>query len=89
MILICALCWLPNKLPAEDVVIARSKTTSKTVKRKGIIVDWTGGSLTISSNGNERLVENELIVQVQTNWNENYLEGRKLLAKFQFEDTRR
>lgn len=71
---------------AQDTVVTRGSRKGVTLKRKGLIVQWKGDSLTLSINGRERRIDNEDIVQIRTNWNEHYLAGRQALLRFQFED---
>ena len=68
----------------HDVVITKRtskktprqhSTSASTAKRKGTIVEWKGLSLTILSNGTQREIDNETIVQVQTAWGEDYIAG--------------
>ena len=58
-----------------DVVITRRKDSEQTLKRKGTIVDWKGMSLTINSDGIEREIDNDQIIEVQTNWGDDYRSG--------------
>ncbi len=74
-----------------DTVITRKPEAEKTVKRKGKIIDWRGGTLTIESTGREREIDNNHIVEVQTVWEDSYRnglnelrEGRVKLAIEQF-----
>jgi tetratricopeptide (TPR) repeat protein len=58
-----------------DVVITRRKDSEQTLKRKGLIVQWKGLSLTINSNGIQREIDNDQIVEVQTKWSDAYRSG--------------
>lgn len=64
-----------------DIVISRKPGAEKTVKRKGKIVDWRGGTLTIESTGREREIDNDHIVEVQTTWEDSYHAGLKELRQ--------
>lgn len=58
-----------------DVVVTRRKDSEQTLKRKGTIVEWKGMSLTINSDGVERDIDNDQIVEIQTNWSADYHSG--------------
>lgn len=58
-----------------DIVITRRNDSEQTLKRSGSIVQWKGQSLTINSSGIVREIENEQIIEVKTNWGEDYLSG--------------
>ena len=64
-----------------DIVISRKPGSENTVKRKGTIVDWRGGAITIESTGRQREIDNDHIVDVQTAWNEFYQAGLKELRQ--------
>ena len=64
-----------------DTVISRKPGAEKTVKRKGKIIDWRGGKLTIESTGREREIDNTHVVEVQTAWDESYQAGLKELQQ--------
>ena len=67
---------IPGTVQAQvDVVVTRRKDSEQTLQRKGTIVQWKGMSLTINSNGIEREIENDQIIDVQTNWSDDYLSG--------------
>ncbi len=76
-----------------DVVVTRRKDSDQTLKRKGTIVQWKGMSLTINSDGIEREIDNDQIVDVQTNWNDEYRSaltelktGKTQIAIVQFQE---
>ena len=67
---------VPGRVQAQlDVVISRRKDSEQTLNRKGTIVQWKGLSLTINSDGIEREIDNDQIVDVQTNWSDDYRSG--------------
>ncbi|MFT5301194.1 MAG: tetratricopeptide (TPR) repeat protein [Mariniblastus sp.] len=71
-------CWFPAGLEAQlDIVITKLKSSEGTFKRKGAIVEWKGLSLTLNSNGREIEIDNPDVVEVQTNWNSDYVDGLK------------
>ena len=70
---------------AQDTVVISANNSKGQISREGTIVDWKGSSLTISSNGREREVDNERIIEVQTQWDKNYLAGKSSLAEHRFE----
>lgn len=63
----------------DDTVITRRKNSSETVKRRGTITDWKGFAITIATNVGEKKIENDEIVEVQTNWQPSYVAGLKSL----------
>lgn len=85
--------WTTGYAQTEpDTVIVRRQNSDQTIKRRGTIVEWKGMSLTLSSNGREREIDNDEIVEVQTTWSKDYVEGvaelrqgttRESIAKFQ------
>ena len=58
-----------------DVVVTRRKDSEQTLKRKGTIIEWKGLSLTINSNGIEREIDNDQIIDIQTQWSNAYRTG--------------
>lgn len=58
-----------------DVIVTKRENGKETVKRRGEIVDWKGDSLTLRSNGRDREIKNQEIVEVQTAWTEEYVQG--------------
>ena len=64
-----------------DTVVTRSENSEKTAKRRGLITDWTGSSLSLKSGTRTREIDNDRIVEIQTNWNADYLRGEQLLDK--------
>jgi tetratricopeptide (TPR) repeat protein len=60
---------------AQDVVVTKRKSAEGTIKRKGVVVEWQGLSLTLSSNEREIEIDNADIVELQTNWGSEYLAG--------------
>jgi tetratricopeptide (TPR) repeat protein len=67
---------VPDVAQAQvDVVITRRKDSEQTLRRKGTIVEWKGMSLTINTDGIGREIDNDQIVQVQTNWGDDYRSG--------------
>ena len=76
----------PGVVPAQetlDIVISRKPGAEKTVKRKGTIIDWRSGTLTIESTGREREIDSNHIVEVQTAWDKFYQAGLKELQQGQ------
>ncbi len=63
------------------MIVVRRKDSNETSRRKGMIQDWKGRSLTLSSNGRDREIDNDEIVEVQTRWLPDYAEGLKLLGQ--------
>ena len=66
-----------------DTVIVRRQDSQQTIKRRGTIVEWKGLSLTLNSNGRDREIDNDEIVEVQTPWSQDYLEGSNELRRGQ------
>lgn len=58
-----------------DTVITRREGSEQTVKRRGTIVEWKGMSLTINSIGRDRDIDDDEIVEVQTQWSDDYRSG--------------
>ena len=58
-----------------DTVIVRRADSQDTIKRKGTIVEWKGMLLTLHSTGRDREIDNDEIVEVQTTWNQDYVDG--------------
>lgn len=78
--LIVSLLFLASMFPSVaraqlDVVVTRRKNSEQTLNRKGTIVQWKGMSLTISSDGIEREIDNDQIIEIQTNWSDEYRSG--------------
>ena len=73
--------WTQSVAESTDrvVLIREGTTTGETTIRKGLIVDWKGGSLTLSANGRERDFDNDAILEIQTSWPSTYLAGKRLL----------
>lgn len=68
--------WTATDAGAQsDVVVTRRKNSEETVNRKGSIVRWKGHALTINTNGVEREIDNEEIVDLQTTWSDEYQAG--------------
>lgn len=67
----------------DDTVITRRKNSPETVKRRGTITDWKGFAITIATNAGEKKIENDAIVEVQTNWQPAYVAG---LSSLEFGD---
>ena len=63
----------------EDSVISRRMNSSETVKRRGMITDWKGFAITIATDVGEKKIENDEIVEVQTNWQPSYVAGLESL----------
>ncbi len=65
---------------SSDIVISKRKNSSETVKRKGEITQWRGGSLTLNVGGRERVLDNDEIVEIKTTWHPEYLAGLNALG---------
>ena len=65
----------------SDTVVVRRQDSQQTLKRRGTIVEWKGLSLTLNSNGREREIDNDEIVEVQTGWGQDYVEGVRELKQ--------
>ena len=81
--LLMAVCWLVcfgSTGFAEDVLVVKKKTSDDTFRRKGIIEQWLGYSVTISSNGSLKEIDSTLIVELQTIWPAAYESGNRLAA---------
>lgn len=63
----------------EDIVVTRRKNSQETVKRRGTIKEWKGFAITITTNVGEKEIENDAIVEVQTNWQPDYVAGLQSL----------
>ncbi len=72
-----------NFAAAQDVVFTRSESGSE-VPRKGTIVDWVSGSLTIEVNGRSRQLKNEEILRIETVWSEAYQQAETLFSERKF-----
>lgn len=70
-----------NGQETRDTVITRKPGAEKTVKRRGRIVDWRGGALTLEFNGRQREIDNAEIVQLQTAWGDSYQAGQSELRQ--------
>lgn len=57
-----------------DIVITR-RAGSDSVKRGGKIVEWKGASLTLNTTARNREIDNDEIVEIQTQWSEDYHSG--------------
>ena len=66
---------------STDLVITTRKDSSETVKRRGTIVEWKGIALTLESNGRQKEIDNDTIVEIQTVWSDDYKQGIELLNK--------
>lgn len=66
-----------------DTVVTRKDSSSQPVKRRGQIVEWKGVSLTLYSNSKQREFDNDQIVEFQTQWSKEYLNGKQLLESGQ------
>lgn len=82
LVSLLVLSW--TTLSAQDVVEVRSEKTGNILKRRGEIKSWEGGSLTFESNGRTDSISNDTIVQIQTTWSADCLNGRQLLESRQF-----
>ena len=86
--LICAGCFVLPSSPLaaqspseEDVVVVRvaGRTPTETANRKGRILEWKAGSLTLLTSGGQREIDNEQIVEIRTAWPQEYQEAMRLL----------
>jgi tetratricopeptide (TPR) repeat protein len=62
-----------------DTVVTRSENSAGTAKRRGVITDWKGSSLSLQSETRTRQIDNDRIVEIQTSWNSDYLLAKQLL----------
>lgn len=78
--------------PALDTIVVRRENSEQTLKRRGSIVQWQGRTLTLHSNGRDREIDNDQIVEVQTAWSQEYVDAvalfnqgqtKEAIAKFQ------
>ena len=76
LLLIC----FGNTSNAQDVLLVKKANSDSIIKRKGIIEDWLGYSLTISVNGSSKEIDSTLVVDLQTNWPAAYENGKRLAA---------
>ncbi len=67
-------------LAQVDTVVTRSENSETTAKRRGVITDWTGSTLSLQSDTRTREIDNDRIVEIQTTWNADYLLGKQLLG---------
>ena len=67
-------------LAQTDTVVTRGENSPTTAKRRGVITDWTGSSLSLQSGTRTREIDNNRIVEIQTSWNSDYLLGKQLLG---------
>lgn len=65
-------------LAQPDTVVSRSQS-GKNAKRRGTIVEWKGGSLSIQSGSRTRDIDNHRIVGIQTSWHDSYEKAKPLL----------
>lgn len=72
-----------QSLFAQDVVFTRSDKGEE-VPRKGIIVAWSGNTLTLDINGRERQLRNKDIIRFETTWNETYKRAEALFESREF-----
>ncbi|MGY8747378.1 MAG: tetratricopeptide repeat protein [Pirellulales bacterium] len=80
MRLIIAILFIGLNLPVSaigqtDIVVTRRQDGAPIVNRKGTITQWTGDSLTLSSKGVEREIDNDTIIKIETEWGDNYKLG--------------
>ena len=76
-LLVFEMCLPVRAVAFQDTVVFRSES-NKT--RKGRISDWQGNTITLISNNRERRIDTATVEQVQTDWPEGLLQGRKLFA---------
>ena len=64
--LVLLLVCFANTANAQDVLFVKKANSDTTNKRKGIIEDWLGYSITISVNGSPKEIDSTQVVDVQT-----------------------
>lgn len=69
-----------NQAPPDLVVVRRAKSND-TIKRRGTIVQWQGMTLTLHSGGRNREIDNDDIVDFQTAWSKEYVDGVNALRQ--------
>ena len=74
----------PNRLGAQDVLITKAKTPGETTKRKGTIQSWQGSKIRMLIGSREREFDTADVFDVQTNWPDGFLEGKRLLEQRKF-----
>ena len=80
IVLLLLLICFGNTSNAQDVLIIKKANSDTTQKRKGIIEDWLGYSITISVNGSPKEIDSTRVVDVQTTWPAAYESGKRLAA---------
>ena len=78
--LVLLLVCFANTANAQDVLFVKKANSDTTNKRKGIIEDWLGYSITISVNGSPKEIDSTQVVDVQTTWPAAYESGKRLAA---------
>ena len=69
---------------AQDTLVIKSKKTGEVSKRRGTIESWQGNKIRMAVGSRQREFDSADIVEVQTDWPQGYLEGKKLLKKRDF-----
>lgn len=79
LVLLLSVCFA-NTSNAQDVLLIKKANSDTIQKRKGIIEDWLGYSITISVNGSSKEIDSTQVVDLQTTWPAAYESGKRLAA---------